>query len=167
MTTHVTIADMKANVKSHAFSYFLRNSGDVLEQVKYSDIRLERRDGPDIFFGTERRETAVRDALDHVARALGAILRDPELGVRAAPAVAEELSWVGWLNKEDQAEFWTEFLNTIRACSDTGGYEPLVRLLHRWKVSAQIAHDPDLSALLVEDRGEDKAVPLSRPKVKV
>lgn len=165
-TTHVTITHMSANVGSFQFSYMLRNSGDVLERVEFSDVRLERRDGPDIFFGTDRRETAVRDGLDYAVRALRAVLQDPELAVRATERVAEELPWVGWLTKADQIEFLTAFVHTTRACSDTGGYEPLARLLHRWRVSAQIVHDPELSVLLDEDRGEDKAIPLRRPKAK-
>jgi hypothetical protein len=39
----------------------------------------------------------------------------------------------------------------------------LARLLYRWKVSAEIVHDPALSELLNEDRGPDDPVVLARP----
>ncbi len=164
MTTYVTIMPMSTHTKSVSLSHFLRNSGEVLEEVKHVDVRLARRDGPDIFFGTDQRERAVRDSLGYLARALSAVLRDPELVVRATPAISGELTWLGWLSEEDQAEFLSLFLATIRACEDTGGYEPLLRLLNRWRASAQIMHDPELASLLVADRGEDSPISLSRPK---
>jgi hypothetical protein len=164
MTTYVTIHSMGTSAKSVSFSHFLRNSGEVLEEVKHVDVRLARRDGPDIFLGTDQRERAVRDSLGYLARALSAVLRDPVLGVHVTPAISGELSWLGWLSEGDQSEFLSHFLATIRACEDTGGYEPLSRLLNRWRASAQIMHDPELASLLVEDRGEDSPISVNRPE---
>jgi hypothetical protein len=111
-----------------------------------------------------RREQALRDGLDLAARALASVLRDPELGIRALGALEEALPWVGWLETPDRAEFADSFVRTARACHETGGYEPLARLLARWKASAQIVHDPALAALLSADRGEDASVALARPR---
>lgn len=161
VSSHVTIEAM--SIAEHTFSYLLRNSGDVLAEVEHGDVLLERRDGPDVLLGTVRREQAVRDGLDMAARALAAVLRDPALEARAVAALEEALPWVGWLDADDRVEFADGFVRTAQACHDTGGYEPLARLLHRWKASAQIVHDPELAALLHADRGEDAPVSLARP----
>lgn len=151
-------------IAEHSFSYLLRNSGQVLDEVEHGDVLLERRDGPSVLLGTVRREQAVRDSLDLAAHALGSVLLDPVLAVKAVAALEEALPWVGWLDPGDRVEFATSFVRTSQACHDTGGYEPLARLLHRWKASAQIVHDPELSALLSTDRGDDEPVRLRRPQ---
>jgi len=97
-------------------------------------------------------------------RTLAAVFRSPGLRAPAMTAIVEALPWVGWLSKVDRLEFVDSFLSTSQACRSTGSYEPLKRLLSRWKASAQIVHDPELAALLYADRGEDEEVPLSRPK---
>lgn len=152
-------------ITQHAFSYMLRHSGAVLKQVEHGDVRLERRDGPDVVLVTARREESVRDGLDLAARALAVVLRDPKMGRLALGALEEALPWVGWLSPNDRSEFATSFVRTAQACRATGGYEPLAKLLHRWKVSAQIVHDPLLVELLGADRGDDLAVVLERPTV--
>lgn len=154
--TYVTIAE-------HTLSFMLRNSGDVLEDVEVRDVRIVRRDGSDLFMGTVRRETAVRDSLELAARALSAVLAVPELEARAMTGIEDALPWVGWLSPVDRVEFATAFVRTVQACHDTGNYEPLTRLLGRWKASAQIANDPDLAASFDADRGDDELVRLSRP----
>jgi len=146
------------------FSYLLRNSGDVLAVVEHSDVRLARRDGSDLIVGTVRRETAVRDGLDLAVRALGAVLDDPALAERAQTAIESALPWIGWLDAADRKEFLDNFVRMVSACRDTGNYEPLAKLLHRWHASAQIAHSPELAALLAEPRGTDERVSLSRPR---
>jgi hypothetical protein len=150
-------------VAAHTVSFMLRNSGDVLAEVELGDVLLERRDGSNVVMSTVRREQAVRDGLDMAARALGSVLRDPALGARAVAALEDALPWVGWLNVEDRGEFGEAFVRTSRACHDTSNYEPLVRLLHRWKVSAQIVNDPELAALLSRADETDAPVPLTRP----
>lgn len=155
---------MRVTIAEHSFSYLLRNSGHVLNEVEHGDVLLERRDGPSVVLGTVRRERAVRDGLDLAAHALASVLRDPLLASRALAALEESLPWVGWLDPADRAEFATAFVQTAQACHDTGGYEPLARLLNRWKASAQIMHDPDLAALLTADPEDDSPVRLARPK---
>jgi hypothetical protein len=56
-------------------------------------------------------------------------------------------------------------LSDAMACYQTDYYEPLARLLVRWKSAAEIAHDPHLAALLVADRGPDELIELVRPTV--
>lgn len=148
-------------VVTHSLSYMLRHSGDVLADVEHTDVLLERRDGSDLLVGTVRRERAVRDGLDLAARALAAVLQDPHLEGRAIAALQAALPWVAWLAPEDQSEFASAFVRTAQACHETDNYEPLARLLHRWKVSAQVVNDPELARLL-EDHAED-LIPVERP----
>ncbi len=145
-------------------SYMLRNSGEVLNAVDHTDVKLARRDGADLHVGTMRRETAVRDSLDLAARALGAVLSDPDLSEHAMNAIEEALPWVGWLDVEGRHEFAVGFIRTTSACHDTGNYEPLAKLLNRWRASAQIAQSPELSALLSQPRGADERIALARPR---
>ncbi len=154
--TYMTIAE-------HTLSFMLRNSGDVLEDVELGDVRIVRRDGSDLFMGTVRREQAVRDSLELAARALSEVLAVPELEARAMAGIEQALHWVTWLAPEDRVEFATTFVRTVRACHDTGNYEPLTRLLGMWKASAQIANDPELAASFNADRGVDQIVRLARP----
>jgi hypothetical protein len=151
-------------IAAHSFSYLLRNSGQVLDEVEHGDVLLERRDGPSVVLSTVRRERAVRDGLDLAAHALASVLRDPSLAARALAALEEALPWVGWLEATDRAEFATAFVQTAQACHDTGGYEPLARLLNRWKATAQIVLDPELAVLLTTDSEDDGPVRLVRPK---
>lgn len=151
-------------ITQHSFSHFLRSSGSVLEEVERGDVRLDRRDGEDVVLVTAGREDSIRESLDMSVRTLAAVFRSPGLRAPAMTAIVEALPWVGWLSKVDRLEFVDSFLNTSQACRSTGSYEPLKRLLNRWKASAQIVHDPELAALLYADRGDDEEVPLSRPK---
>lgn len=145
-------------VVTHSFSYMLRHSGEVLADVEHADVLLERRDGTDLMFETVRRGRAVREGLDVAAQALTAVLQDPALQAHALSALERALPWVAWLEQQDRTEFATAFVSTARACHDTDNYEPLARLLHRWKVSAQIVHDPELARLLEDDEQEPVAV---------
>jgi hypothetical protein len=151
-------------IAEHSFSYLLRNSGHVLDEVEHGDVLLERRDGPSVVLGTVRREQALRDGLDLAAHALGSVLREPSLAATAVAALEEALPWVGWLDEPDRLEFATAFVRTAQACHDTGGYEPLARLLNRWKASAQIVHDPELAELLAATADDDGPVRLARPQ---
>ena len=154
--TYMTIAE-------HTLSFMLRNSGDVLEDVELGDVRIVRRDDSDLFIGTVRREQAVRDSLELAARALSEVLAVPELEARAMSGIEQALPWVTWLVPDDRLEFATSFVRTVRACHDTDNYEPLTRLLGRWKASAQIANDPELAVSFNADRGVDQIVRLARP----
>jgi len=148
-------------IVTHAFSHMLRHSGEVLADLEHGDVLLERRDGASLIVGTVRRERAVRDGLDVAARVLATMLSDPALASRTRVALASALPWVAWLDASDQAEFADAFVRTAQACHDTDNYEPLARLLHRWKVSAQIVHDPELARLL--EPAVEAPVPLARP----
>lgn len=147
----------------HTLSFMLRNSGDVLHEVEHADVRLSRRDGPDIILVTAEREQAVRDGLHLATRVLGSMLSDSTLEARALVALATAVPWVGWLDDVDQREFARAFVRTVDACRDTGSHGPLVSMLNRWRASAQIVHDPELAGLLTADRGADSPVPVERP----
>lgn len=161
-TSYDTISDM--TIIQHSFSHFLRSSGSVLEEVEHGDVRLDRRDGEDVVLVTARREEAIRESFDMSVRTLSVLFKSAEIRPLAMSAFEEALPWVGWLSDSDRAEFVDSFLSTSQACKSTGSYEPLTKLLSRWKVSAQIVHDPELVAILYSDRGKDEAISLSRPK---
>ena len=151
-------------ITQHSFSHFLRSSGSVLEEVEHGDVHLDRRDGEDVVLVSSRREDSIRESLDMSVRTLAVVFRSPEMRTSAMSAFVEALPWVGWLSKADRSEFIDSFLSTSQACRSTGSYEPLKRLLSRWKASAQIVHDPELAALLYADRGDDEEISLSRPR---
>lgn len=145
------------------FSYMLRNSGEVLDVVEYSDVRLGRRDGADLLVGTVAREEAVRDGLSMASRVLARLLSDDQLASSVVVAMEEALPWVGWLDASDRRAFADDFVRIATACRDTDNYGPMAKMLNRWKESALIVHSPDLRALLTEPRGEDERVTVTRP----
>jgi hypothetical protein len=161
MTSYVTITPM--TISQHSLSDFLRKSGPILEEVEHGDVRIDRRDGEDLVLVTARREDSVRESLDMSVRTLAAVFRSDELRSEATSAFMEALPWIGWLGEVDRVEFIDSFLKTSQGCRSTGSYEPLSKLLFRWKASAQIVHDPDLAALLYADRGADEEISLVRP----
>jgi len=150
-------------VASHTFSYLLKHSGDVLAELEHRDVMLERRDGEDVMVSPRHRAEAVKDSLGMAMRVLAGMLSDTELAPRTLRSVTLSIPWTAWLAVPDQEEFFREFVTTARSCNETDYYEPLSRLLYRWRVSAEIMHDPALSALLIEDRGPDEPVALDRP----
>ncbi len=161
-TTYDTISTMSA--LNHNFSYFLRNSGELLTAVEHGDVRLDRRDGSDLLLVTESREASVRESLEMATRALARVLSNTEHRRAGQQAFVEALPWLGWLSTPDQQDFLDSFITTSQACHATGGYGPLQKLLASWKASAQILHDPELVAYLNADRGVDEEVALSRPE---
>lgn len=161
-TSYVTITSM--TITQHPISHFLRSSGSVLKEVEHGDVRLDRRDGEDVVLVSALREDSIRESLDMSVRTLAVVFRSTKMRTSAMSAFVEALPWVGWLSKSDRSEFVDAFLSTSQACRSTGSYEPLKRLLSRWKASAQIVHDPELAALLYADRGDDEEIALSRPK---
>jgi hypothetical protein len=148
---------------TRSFSGMLRNSGDVLHELEHADVLLHRRDGEDVMMVARHRESAVRDSLSMAVRGLGAVLADADLAGRVLDALADAMPWTAWLEPQDRASFARAFVSTAQACYETDYFEPLSRLLNRWKSSAEIAHDPELSALLAADRGDDELVALDRP----
>jgi hypothetical protein len=150
-------------VATHTFSYLLKHSGDVLSELEHRDVMLERRDGEDVLVSPRHRAEAVKDSLGMAMRVIAGLLGDAELAPSTLRTVTVSIPWTAWLSVPDQEEFFREFVVTARSCNETDYYEPLARLLYRWKVSAEIVHDPALSELLNEDRGPDDPVVLARP----
>ncbi len=111
-----------------------------------------------------RHRGAVRGGLDLSARLLEDMLTNDALRVALLAATENALPWLEWLPEGDRAEFLPSFVRTVRACGDTGYYQPLERLLGEWEASAQIQHDPGLRELLEADRGTDEGVKLKRPQ---
>jgi hypothetical protein len=150
---------------TRSFSQMLKHSGDVLSELEHADVLLHRRDGEDVMMVAHHRESAVRDSLSMAVRSLAAVLADDALAERAMAALSDVMPWTAWLSESDRADFAAAFVSTAMACHETDDYEPLARLLVRWKSSAEIAHDPHLAALLVADRGPDELIELVRPTV--
>jgi hypothetical protein len=151
------------SLAEHTFTHMLRNSGEVLAEVERRDVVLRRRDGEDLFLGLRSREESVRDALGSLARLLVAASADPEIRSRVAGALAASLPWTGFLPDGERVEFVNALASTSAACVELDPFEPLTRLIERWRATADIHANPELAELLSGPRS-GPAVKLKRPK---
>src|SRR6266852_4428041 len=103
-------------VAEHTFTFMLRNSGDVLDEVERRDVVLRRRDGEDLFLGLRSREESVRDALGVLARLLLAASVDPETRQRMAGGLSASLPWTAFLPQDERGDFLEALTSTAAAC---------------------------------------------------
>ncbi len=149
-------------VVERSFSFMLRNSGAVLEDVEHRDVVLQRRDGEDLYLGLRSRERGIRESLGVLARVVRAALHDERTRSVVAEWLAEELPWTSFLPEQDREEFLADFARTATASVDAEVYEPLIRSLEGWKATAEAYANPDVLGLLTA-RHRGPSVPLSRP----
>ena len=146
----------------HSFSYLLRNSGEVLEEVEYRDIVLQRRDGEDLYLALHSRQQGIRDSLGVLARFLRATLHDERAQSATAKWLTEEIPWTQFLPESDRRAFLDDFARTAAACVEIENYEPLTQSLRGWKATAEAYADPNVAQRL-KKRHRGRAVPVHRP----
>ena len=149
-------------VVERSFSFMLRNSGAVLDEVEHRDVVLQRRDGEDLYLALRSRERGIRESLGVLARVVRAALHDERTQSAVAQWLAEELPWTSFLPEEDREEFLADFARTAAASVDAEVYEPLIRALEGWKATAEAYANPAVLSLLTK-KHRGPSVPLSRP----
>ncbi len=150
-------------VAEHTFTFMLRNSGDVLDEVERRDVVLRRRDGEDLFLGLRSREESVRDALGVLARLLLAASVDPKTRQRVAGGLSASLPWTAFLPQDERGDFLEALTSTAAACVEIDTFGPLARLIESWRATAEIHANPELGKLLrVKHVGP--AIKVRRPK---
>jgi hypothetical protein len=66
-----------------------------------------------------------------------------------------------FLPGEDQEQFVTELVDTLRAAEDIDNLAPVAQLMREWRTSAEIYADPELLAALTRDA--DDLGPVTEP----
>jgi len=136
-------------IPSTTWSSFQRDAKRVADRAAESDIRLERRDGPDLVIGTAERREELVESVAVLTRLLGAVINDATVLRRLAdPAV---LPWLTFLPERDREAFAAEFVSTTAAAIDLGTLAPVSVLLHEWKNTALVHADPRLAAAMRRD----------------
>lgn len=117
----------------HPFSDLLRRPKEVTDDVEDGDVLLRRRDEPDLRLSRADRE-----------------------------ALADAFPWLEFLPATDRRVFLDEFTRVVTAAAAVDNYEPLTRLVHEWRATAEVHADPRLARRLrrsLEAAGDRVAPP--------
>jgi hypothetical protein len=142
------MCDRPVAIKERNLSYLLRNSGAVIDEAEELDVILHRRDGSDLFLATLDRERWVRESFGIAARLLVATLAQARACAAATTQAVDVLPWLHFLPESERELFIDEFVRTAAACTDTGSFAPLGRLVGDWKATAETYADPEAMAVL-------------------
>lgn len=120
-------------------STFLRNSGEVLDEVERADVVLRRRGSDDLVLTTVTRHQALRTALEALARLLRSASSDAGAGGAVlVQAAAQEPGWVGFVPAAGARAFLDELTHHALAAAELGVTEPLADTLERWRGLAAV-----------------------------
>src|SRR5690349_6425758 len=124
------------------FSTLLRTPADVLPLVVDHDVRLERRDGPDLLLVDVTRERETRSAFDALA-AIAALLSDDILEETAGRLEAV-LPWAGPLPVASRVEMLRELALVARSAVAFDDVSPVAQLIQEWRATAEVEARPAL-----------------------
>ncbi len=118
-------------------SWFLRHSGDVLRTLDKGDVRLTRRDGPNLVLTTGPRAEAMRDGLATLAR----IILEAASDLAAAPSLSRWVSravpGASYLTSAERVRLLTDVAESAAAAAGLGTSVPLAFALERWRRTAR------------------------------
>lgn len=134
-----TVAEMN-------LSEFLRHSGAALARVEATDLRLNRRDGEDLFLKPVSREEAEHESLGAAGSLLAGMLADEQAAARMMNVLVVALPWTYYLTENDRDQFVSEFLQTIAAAASLGRYGQVGVLVKQWKNTALALSKPEVMA---------------------
>jgi hypothetical protein len=137
---------------------FLRRSGSVLEQVDVGDVRLQRRDGQDLYLKRADREEAAHESLAAAGSLLVRMLQNADTAELLREVVADALPWARFLPDGDRASFLGEFARTLEAAAEIDNFTPVGTLLRQWRTTAQAWADPSVRAALEAELDEGDRV---------
>jgi hypothetical protein len=137
---------------------FLRHSGSALDQVDSRDLRLQRRDGEDLYLKRADREEAEQEILAATGRMLVHVVRMLDADAILPHVVEDAMPWSRFLPEADRAEFVAQFARTVEAAAELGNLVPAGILLNQWKTTAEAWADPALCAALEAELEEGPIV---------
>ena len=150
---------IRMSATTMTFTTFLRQSGPALEEVVTRDIRLQRRDGDDLYLKRADREEADHESLAAAGQLLAHLVSShPEV---LLPLVEDALPWSRFLPDDNREEFVGQFLRTIEAAASLNSYAAVGTLLKQWKNTAEVWANPELRAKLEQDL--EPGDPVERP----
>lgn len=129
------------------FSKFLRDSGEAVKSAQEGTVRLERRDGDDLILRRADRDDSEREGLRLAVALLSRALADADSRART-DMLGDVFPWVVFLPDQDQTQFATEVIESIKASSAIDRPDLIATLVTQWKNTAEIWADPELKARL-------------------
>lgn len=123
-------------------------------------IWLRRRDEGDLVLTTAHRYEQEHAVVQASVRVLTELVRLGQTDL-IRRVVASVFPWVTFLPGEDQEQFITELIDTLRAAEDIDNLAPVAQLMREWRTSAEIYADPELLAVLTRDA--DDLGPVTEP----
>ncbi|APU12888.1 MULTISPECIES: hypothetical protein [Actinoalloteichus] len=129
------------------WSELQRDPKGVAKLTEEGDVRVHRRDGPDLLLTREdRANSRAEGALDaaRLVRGLLSQLDAPKL----ASAAAVEFPWVDVLPEHARRAFVEDLARAFRVSAEVGRWTVVAQTVREWKATAVIYADPELSAQL-------------------
>lgn len=154
---------MRMSAAEMTLTKFLRQSGPALATVDSRDIRLQRRDGEDLYLKRADREEAEHESLAAAGQILARTINLPGAREALGSVVEEALPWTRFLPEEDRTRFVGAFVETIEASSALGNFGPVGILLKQWKNTAEVWANPELLAA-VRDAELEEGDLVERPE---
>lgn len=127
-------------------SWFLRHSGEALEQVDRGDLVLRRRDGDDLHLTTSERAAALRDGIRLLSRLLVETLQSDDGRSAILRSVPRAAGWSVFLGEDERDHFVEEMAAVMAAAADLSTPAAIARVLERWRDLARTRADQGQTA---------------------
>jgi hypothetical protein len=147
-------------VRSHPYSTFLRSPSQVLPDLAYGDVLLERRDEDSIIVTSQERYTALMQGMEVTTRIFRSLFKDD--CDQMVSLMTHEMPWLAWLPEHERRDCVNELLANLAAGAETGALEPFSRSVLEWQHTAEVWADPELAKRLSSQFDGDGPV-LERP----
>jgi hypothetical protein len=142
------MALMPTALAETTFTELLRNAGEVSDRAEAQDIRLVRRNQPDLFLGSYEREAGLREVFRTMALLLRSLMKRE--GVEISDLLRDDLltaaSWTEFLPEAERVQFVEEITRLAVASVESGVLTPVVQAWREWQATAAIHADPRLAA---------------------
>lgn len=145
---------MSAKAQEVQWSDLQRDPKGVAELADAGEVRVRRRDGPDLLLIREDRVAAAGAGAVTAARALRNLLAHLPAG-KLAESLLDEFPWIRLLPTGEVEEFCRDFVRGALAAAELGQWDVLEQVVREWKATATIHADPALAQELRKPLSDD------------
>jgi hypothetical protein len=116
---------------------------------------LRRRDDEDLVLTTAARALQDSEVMGATNRMFVELMRRPEGRTLVLDVLPATFPWVRYLPPHDVREFSVELVDALGAATELDNTAAVAQLITEWKHTAEVHADPELTAALTRDSGED------------